>query len=441
MSKFNEIKQYFPIFSKYPELIYADNAATTQRPLATINALTDYYTNYNANINRGVYKLSNDSSILWDNSHRIIEQWIGADQGEVFIVKNATEGINIIAQSIGENIKENDVIVMPESEHHSNILPWAYLASVKKAKIEWLPLRDDYKIDFDYLDFIIRKHRDRVKIITIAHVSNVLGVDNSIKKVAKIAHKLGAVLVVDGAQSISHEYINVKDLDCDFFVFSGHKVYGPLGTGVVYGKKEILKNINPSIRGGGTIKDVTKTNVIWAEGYEKFEAGTPNIAGGVGLAVTFLWLVNAFNYLLGNKADLFEYDYIDKVFNFETLLDKITIIKEGYEILRNNEDRLTRIIVDELIKDNNIIILGDLSLKKKRSLVSIYNPKLHPHDLASLMDEKNIAIRAGMHCAHPLHKRYKIPASARFSFGIYNNQEDAYKIIEALQSSETTLKI
>jgi len=435
------IRSQFPILNKEingQKLCYLDNAATTQKPQTIIDAISYYYENYNSNIHRGIHTLSNQSTILWENSHRVVAEFLGARTWqEVFFVKNTTEGINAIAMALGlDHIKKNDVIAVSEMEHHSNILPWRLVAEKTGAKLEWIPVTEDYSLDIDYIDFLMRKYKERLKVVAITHVSNVLGVKNDIKEIAKKVHSVGAYLFVDGAQSVPHVPINVVDLDCDFFVFSGHKVFMPTGTGVVYAKSEILEKLEPSLRGGGMIADVTKNNQSWEEIPWKFEAGTPDISGGITMAVGFLWLVDLLKKLGGeNVENQSPQNYFERLLKYEVDPLKMTVgVEKGFEILMNHEKDLMSQLISKLSSITGLSIFGDEKAENHHGALSFTIENVHPHDVASLLDEKGIAIRAGMHCAHPLHRRFGLEASSRVSLAMYNTAEDVERVVEALKT-------
>jgi cysteine desulfurase/selenocysteine lyase len=285
MENHNKIRAQFPLLSLQESrgrYVYLDNSATTQKPEYVIKSLTDFYTETNSNVHRGIHKLSNYASILYEKSHDIVADFIGAAKEEVFFVKNCTDGLNYLASSFADSekmqLRKGDVIVLNELEHHSNILPWMRLAKRKEMHIEWVSITANFTVDLDHLADLADKYQDRLKIVALGHVSNVLGIRNDISKAAQITHKYGGIIVVDAAQSIAHLSIDVKHFDIDFLVFSGHKIYSPLGVGVVYGKLELLEILEPAIVGGGMIADVAKDGADWIEIPWRFEAGTPSIA-------------------------------------------------------------------------------------------------------------------------------------------------------------------
>lgn len=382
-------------------LIYFDNAATTQKPTVVIDVLKDYYENSNANINRGLYSLSHESTKLWNNARDRVAKFINAQHAEeIVFTKSCTESLNLVANTFCRDfVQEGDVIVITEMEHHSNILPWQQIAKAKKAKLEWLPVLDNYELDLNYLDYLLLKYKERVRILSVSHVSNVLGSIVDIPNLAKKIHSVGGVLCVDAAQSIAHIPIDVQNLDCDFLAFSGHKVYSPMGTGVLYGKKHLLEKLNPWLTGGDMVNSMDKNSVEWASVPQKFEAGTQNVAGVLALAEGVSWLENF-----------------------------------GWESLCLNEEKLVKTCLAGLLSICNIKILGKDIDSKRLGIVSFKIGDIHPHDIASLLDEKGIAVRAGYHCAEPLHKRFGFGPSLRVSFGVYNTQDEVKDFLNSIRS-------
>lgn len=385
----NNVREQFPILQN--EIIYLDSASTTQKPKAVINQLREIYSQYNANVHRGMYPLAQKADELWNSAHQTVAKYINAKFEEVFFVKNATEGLNILALIYKEIIEKGDVIVLTKAEHHSNYLPWRNIAIKKNAVIEYIKLNDDLTLDIESLNKLYEKYGNRIKIVSIVHTSNVTGITNNIKKISEIAHKYESVVIVDGTQSIVHQNIDVKELDCDFFIFSGHKIYGPNGVGVVYGNRNILEELEPVFLGGEMVDYVSTDKVEYSKLPFKFEAGTPNIADGITLA---------------------------------TAIDWFSSIENRFELEKELSDYLYMKIKE---------------LKFVKTLVDIPSPILsfsiggiHPHDIAGDLGETNICIRAGYHCAQPLHEKLGLKGTARVSLGIYNTKEDIDALITQL---------
>lgn len=405
------IREQFPILSKeingHP-LVYFDNAATTQKPQFVIDSLVDYYQNHNANIHRGIHTLANEATKLWEEAHLKVKFFINADSmEEVFFVRNSTEGINFVVNTYGrQRMQRGDIVVISELEHHSNIVPWQILAKEIGIRIEWIPTRDDGTLDTDYLEYLIRKDKKKIKVVAVSHVSNVLGVENNVKQIVELAHSVEAICVIDAAQSIPHHKIDVKDLNCDFLVFSGHKIYGPTGVGVVYGRKELLEELEPWMGGGEMIRSVTKTGSEWNDLPWKFEAGTPDIAGGVGLGAAIDW----FNKNL------------------------------KYPKLETHISSLIKSTLDGFSQLKKVSVLGTTNPDARVGLVSFVVEGMHPHDIAGLLDENGIAIRAGFHCAQPLHAKINLGASARVSFAAYNTVGEVEQFIISLEQIINTFK-
>lgn len=393
----NIYKKDFPVFSanENKNLIYFDNAATTQRPECVINAISDFYKRDNANPLRGLYDLSERATKDYEDSRAVVADFIGAKPCEIIFTRNASESLNLVAYTYGmENINAGDEIVISVAEHHSNILPWQMLCKQKGAKLVYLePDKETGEIpESEY-----KKINEKTKIVAIAQVSNVLGITNPVKKIAELAHKVGAVCVVDGAQSVPHIKVDVKDIDADFFAFSGHKLCGPMGIGVLYGKKEILEKMPPFIRGGEMIEYVTREDATWAELPHKFEAGTVNASGAVGLASAI--------------------KYIQSI---------------GFEKIEENDNRLATLLMQKLSENPHIHVIGNKDPKKHCGIVTFTVDGVHPHDVATLLDTEKIAIRAGHHCAQPLGAYLGVPATARASMYFYNDEDEVERFYSVL---------
>ena len=399
-----KIREQFPILKKEVNnkpLVYLDNAATTQKPLVMLDEIQKYYKETNANVHRGIHTLSHESTKAWEGTHEKIAEFLNAENAEeIIFTKNATESLNLVANTYGRQfLNEGDVIVISEMEHHSNIVPWQQLAKEKKLKLEWIPVLDNFKLDLNYLDYLLRKYKERLKILSIVHVSNVLGTVNDIPLLAKKIHSVGGVLCLDASQSVPHMEVDVQKLDCDFLVFSGHKIYGPMGIGVLYGKKELLEKMNPWITGGDMVNKVSKNGARWADIPEKFEAGTPNVAGAIGLVASINWL---------------------KKYNWKEILER--------------EKELTQIVLSGISTIYDLEVLGSLSTKERVGVISFKIKDMHPHDIATLLDERGIAVRTGFHCCEPLHERFNFGPSTRVSFGIYNTQEEARYFVNSFKA-------
>jgi len=376
-------------------LVYLDNAATSQKPQAVIAALTRYYTNQNANIHRGVYKLSVDATTAYECVREKVANFIGTGQThEIIFVRGTTEAINLVAASWGgQNIKAGDQIILSELEHHSNIVPWQLLAQRTGAKICVIPITDAGELRLDEYEKLLN---DTTRLVGITHISNALGTINPVKQITALAHKYGAKVLVDGAQSVPHIPVNVKDIDCDFFAFSGHKICGPTGVGVLWARQEILEAMPPYQGGGDMISSVTFEQSTWNAVPYKFEAGTPNIAGVIGLGA-------AIDYVTGIG--------MDKIVAYENellgyALEKISAIK-------------------------GVRIVG--SAKQRAAVISFVMDGVHPHDIGTILDGQGVAIRTGHHCCQPVMDRLNIPATARASLAFYNNREDVDRLLDAIK--------
>jgi cysteine desulfurase / selenocysteine lyase len=399
---FKRIIEDFPILDREingKRLVYLDNAATSQKPRQVIEAVEDYYKRYNANVNRGLHKLSEESTVAFEEAHKKIAKFINArDWREIIFTKNATESLNLAAYSLSENIKEGDEILVSEMEHHSNFVPWQQIAKMKDAKLKLIEVDKDGKLKLEESLF-----NERVKVVAVTHMSNVLGSINNIKRIAELAHKYGAIIVVDGAQSVPHFKVDVQDLDCDLLAFSGHKMLGPMGVGVLYGKRELLEKMRPFIMGGGMINEVSIDDTSWAEIPEKFEAGTPNVEGAIGLAKAI--------------------DYLNLV---------------GMDNIEAYETELTDYAYEKLSKLNWIDVYGG---RERGSLISFNVKGVHAHDVSTILDQEGIAVRGGNHCAMPLMNKLGITGSVRASFYFYNTKEDVDILIRGLEKVGEVFKI
>ena len=385
----------FPLLES-SDVIYMDNAATSQRPQAVLDAMNEFYKHHNANPLRGVYKLSVEATEDYENARARVAKFINAaGSEEIVFTRNATESLNLVAYSYGlNNIKAGDEIVVSILEHHSNMLPWQMVARATGAKLVFLDCEEDGEITKAEID---SKINEKTKIVACTQISNVLGIPTPIEYIIEKAHSVGAVAVVDGAQSIPHKKIDVKALDADFFAFSGHKLCGPMGIGVLYGKKELLDAMPPFLSGGEMIEYVTRDSATYAELPHKFEAGTVNAEGAVGLAAAI--------------------DYIEGV---------------GYDKIEAVEKELSAYAIETLSKNKYVRILGSKDPAKHSGIINFILEGVHPHDVSTILDSKGIAVRAGHHCAQPLLQHLKINSTTRASLSFYNTKEEIDALSAAL---------
>jgi cysteine desulfurase/selenocysteine lyase len=394
-----EIRDDFPILQQRVHgkpLIYFDNAATTQKPWAVINALNDYYLRYNANVHRGIHALAERATKEYERARDRIARFINAPAREtVIFTRGATESMNLVAYSWAlNNLRPGDEILITWMEHHANIVPWYQVAAQTGAVIKRMELAPDGTL-------VIPEIAPRTKLVAVTHASNVLGTINPIRQLADAAHKVGALLLVDGAQSTPHMAINVQTMDCDFFVFSGHKLCGPTGSGVLFGKKHLLEAMPPFMGGGEMIREVTADSFTCNELPYKFEAGTPNIAESIGLGVAV--------------------EYLEKI---------------GLDKIRHHEIEITQYAMDRMSEFPEIIIYGPRDATKRSGLVAFTLGDVHPHDMATFLDQDGIAIRAGHHCAMPLHRKLGLAATTRASFYLYNTREEVDEFIASLHKAK-----
>ncbi|MBP1045066.1 cysteine desulfurase [Enterococcus sp. BWM-S5] len=398
-----KIRQEFPIlFQEVNDepLVYLDNAATTQKPKAVLNKLTYYYEHDNANVHRGVHTLAERATKEYEAAREKLRKLINAGEtAEVLFTRGTTTGLNWIAKSYGDlAVNAGDEIVISYMEHHSNIIPWQQLAACKGATLKYIDITPE-----GYLDMASAKEQitDKTKIVSIAHVSNVLGVINPVKELAVLAHEHGAVMVIDGAQSVPHMAVDVQELDADFFAFSGHKMCGPTGIGVLYGKRALLEKMEPVEFGGEMIDFVNLYDSTWKELPWKFEAGTPNIGGAIAL---------------GAAAD-----YLQEI---------------GLDNIHQHEADIVSYVLPKLLAIDGLTVYGPQDPKDHTGVIAFNLDGLHPHDVATALDMEGVAVRAGHHCAQPLLKYLKVPAAARASFYLYNTKADADRLIEAIMATK-----
>lgn len=393
----NKIREDFPILNQTVynrPLVYFDNAASTQKPVQVIRAISGYYETDNCNIHRGVHFLSQRATEAYEETRKVVQRFINAaSSSEIIFTKGTTESINLVASSFGKQyISPGDEVLISIMEHHSNIVPWQQMCLEREAKVKFVPIHENGELDMDAFRKMVN---EKTKLVAITHVSNVLGTINPVKEIIAYAHTYGIPVLVDGAQSIPHLGADMHDLDCDFYCFSGHKMYAPMGIGVLYGKEKFLEALPPYQSGGEMIKEVHTDRTTFNELPFKFEAGTPNVEGVYGLHAA-----------IGYLQDL------------------------GMENIRNYEHEILKYATDKLTAMGDIRIIG--TAKEKTSLISFLIGTIHPYDTGVIIDKMGIAVRTGHHCAMPLIEWYKIPATVRASFAFYNTVEEIDSLVEAI---------
>ena len=390
-----EIRKEFPVLHtkvREKKLIYLDNAATTQKPNQVISSITDFYTKYNSNVHRGIHKLSEMATLQFELAHKTVSKFINADFEEIVFTSGTTESLNLLANSLGNELNSNDEVVLTIMEHHSNLIPWQQMSKKIGFKLKFIGITSDGKLDMDQAKSLITKN---TKIVSVVHVSNAIGTINPIKEIIDLAHNAGAISIIDAAQSVPHMTIDVKKLDCDFLVFSGHKMLGPTGIGVLYGKRTLLENMQPFLYGGNMIREVKLETSTWADFPEKFEAGTPNISGAIGLASAITYLTRI-----------------------------------GMNSIESYEKELLNYASEQLSTIKGITIYGP---KDERSCVLSFNVYgIHPHDIATLLDREGVAVRGGHHCTMPLMKVLDLTGTVRASFYFYNTFEEVDGLVKAI---------
>ena len=393
-----DFKKDFPIFENR-DISYLDSGATSQKPQYVINAIEEFYKKFNANPHRGAYSLSLEATEQYENTREKIAKFINArNKEEIIFSKNASESLNLIAYSYGlSNLKQNDEVVLSIMEHHSNLVPWQFVTKQTNSILKYMYINNEFELSKEEIE---SKITDKTKVVGITHISNVLGTINNVKEIIKYAHKKGAIVIVDASQSIPHTKVDVQDLDADFLVFSGHKMFAPLGIGVLYGKKELLNKMPPFLMGGDMIEYVYEQNTTYAPLPNKFEAGTQNVEGVVGLGAAI--------------------DYIESI---------------GYETINKVEQEVTEYAVNELSKLNFIEMYVTPNKQNHSSVVSFNVRGVHPHDVASILDVNGVCIRSGNHCAQPLLRYMGMDSTCRASFSIYNIKEDVDKLVDALNKT------
>ena len=403
----DDIRRQFPILTRRiggRPLVYLDNAATTQKPACVIEALTKFYSTHNANVNRGVHVLAEETTVAYDEARRTVAAFIGAAPHEIIFTRNATEAINLVARTWGEStLKKSDVIVLSVMEHHSNIVPWLQLKERKGIRIEWIGMDADGNPSIKELRKSLKQKT--VKLVSVTGLSNVLGTAPPLREIANIAHAAGAKILVDAAQLIAHSAIDVRSLDADFLAFSGHKIYGPMGIGVLYAKEELLRSMPPFLGGGDMIGNVTQDSFTVAELPRKFEAGTPSVADAVGLKAAMEWMQNT-----------------------------------GMEAIADHERALIIHAHNLLSEIEGIHILGPSDPKNRSGCIAFTIDGVHPHDLTDIVGKQGICLRAGHHCTQPLHRLLKINASTRLSVGAYNTIGEIDRSVEGIKNATRLLR-
>ena len=394
----DEIRNDFPILKRTvngKQLVYLDNAATSQKPQCVIDSINKYYSFENANIHRGLYFLSEIATESYENARLKGKEFLNAlSSSELIFVKGTTEAINLVAASLSRAnyFREGDEVIISHMEHHANIVPWQFLVEHDKIKLKVIPITDDGELDMEAFKLMLN---DRTKFISVVHISNALGTINPVKEIITLAHRRNIPVFIDGAQSAPHMKIDVQDLDCDFYALSGHKAFGPTGIGVLYGKTEMLEMLPPYQGGGDMIRTVTFEKTTYDDIPHKFEAGTPNIAGSIGFGTAI--------------------DYINQ-------FDRDELTRYENELLEYATNSLNEI--------DGLKIIGNA--KKKASVISFVIEGIHPYDIGTIIDTDGIAIRTGHHCTQPLMDRFKLPATARASFAFYNTKEEVDKLVQSL---------
>jgi cysteine desulfurase/selenocysteine lyase len=408
-----KIREDFPILKRKisggKSLVYLDNAATTQKPFAVINAIHDYYMNYNSNIHRAVHQLAEEATLAFENTRKKIADFINArSPEEIIFTRNATEAINLVAYSWGRtNVNKSDKILITEIEHHSNIVPWQILTHEKNAKLEYIGVDDEGYLKMqDYYGHLNNNDDSKVKLVSVSHMSNVLGTIVPVNDIIKQAHEKGIPILIDGAQSVPHMKVDVQNMDCDFMAFSAHKMLGPTGVGVLYVKHDVLEKMPPFIGGGDMIKEVHKYDTRYNDLPYKFEGGTPNIADVIGFSAAI--------------------KYLDDI---------------GMDKVREHEIDLTKYAINRITKVKGVTLYGPHNANDRGGVISFNIGDIHPHDLATIMNDHGVAIRSGHHCAQVLMERLDVAATSRASFYIYNTKEEIDTFLEALDEARRLFRI
>lgn len=405
-----KIREDFPILKRMvrndKHLVYFDNAATSQKPIQVINAISDFYTNHNSNIHRAVHALAEEATEAYEITRDKVAKFLNVkDRQEIIFVRGTTEAINLVAYTWGrQNVNAGDIIVTTEYEHHSNIVPWQLLTQEKGAKLEYIGVNDDGELLLDQLDAYLAT--GKVKLVAISQMSNVLGTITDMAEVMRMCKKAGVTVLVDGAQSVPHMKVDLQSLGCDFFAFSAHKMLGPTGVGILWVRKELLEKMIPFHGGGDMIREVHKYETTWNDLPYKFEAGTPNIADVIGFAAAL--------------------DYLNNL---------------GMDFVRNHEIEITKYALEKMSSIKGLKIYGTKDISKRGGVISFNFADIHPHDLATIIDEEGVAIRSGHHCAQVLMERLDVAATSRASFYIYNTKEEVDVLIKSLEKAARLFKL
>jgi cysteine desulfurase/selenocysteine lyase len=393
------IRGDFPILDRRihgNRLVYLDSAATSQKPECVIEAIGNYYRNNNANVHRGIYTISEEATTAYENARSNVARFVGAESHEIIFTRNATEAINLVAYAYARSrLKEGDEVLLTEMEHHSNLIPWILLANQTGVKLRHIPIKDDGTLEMERLEDYLT---ERTRIVSVVHKSNVLGTINPVRELIRAAREKNAVVLLDGAQSVPHTRVDVKELDCDFLAFSGHKMLGPTGVGVLYGKTDLLQEMDPFLGGGEMIREVHLDRATWNDLPWKFEAGTPAIAPVIAFSAAI--------------------DYLEKL---------------GMDAIRSHEIALTDYALQRLGELSFISVYGPDQPDLRSGVISFLDHEIHPHDLSTILDTQGIAIRAGHHCAQPLMQRFGVIAMARASLYLYNDRDDIDALVDALK--------
>src|SRR5450756_2567475 len=400
------IRKDFPILGREihgKKLVYLDNAATSQKPQSVIDAITRYYEEYNSNVHRGIHTLSEEATDGFEQARLKVARFIKAPSTRgVIFVRNTTEAINLVAQAWArKRLKPGDEILLSRMEHHSNLIPWQMVASETGAKLRFIHLNVNGTMNLSNIDELIN---DRTRLVAVSHMSNVLGTINPVRQLADLAHAKGALMLADGAQSVPHMPVDVNELGCDFLAFSGHKMLGPTGTGVLWGRESVLEEMGPFMGGGSMILEVSCETATWNEIPQKFEAGTPDVAGAIGLGAAI--------------------DYLQHL---------------GMENVRRHEVEVTTYALDRLSSVEDLTIFGPMDPEVRGGVISFNLLDVHPHDLGTILDQEGVAIRAGHHCCQPLMKWLDVSATARASFYVYNRPDEVDALVSALNKAREML--
>lgn len=396
------MKKDFPIFTNYPELVYLDSAATSQKPQAVISAVSEFYTTYNANIHRGIYDLSQHATGLFEEVRKKVADFIGAKRSsEIIFTSKTTESLNLVAFGWAKkHLKKGDIVVLSEMEHHANIVPWQQLKKEIGIELYYLSVNKEYNLDYKKIASLPLTMTKKIKLLSFTHVSNVLGTINPLEEIISYFKKLNPEMkiCIDAAQSVPHIQIDVSKIDCDFLAFSAHKMLGPTGVGVLYAREELLENMDPLVFGGGMIRKVTKENATWGDAPDKFEGGTQNLEGVIGLGAAI--------------------EYLQKI---------------GFETIRRHEQELIEYVIEKFAQNKDIVLFGHRDISSRLGIFSFAIEKVHPHDIAEVLNRNHIAVRAGHHCAQPLMDVLNVAGTVRASFYFYNTKSDIDRLCEGIE--------